>query len=286
MSTFTPKYPSVITNMPDADYRAIEAVSSTTLKTMWRSCPATAKAQMDGLLDDDDRQCLVEGIAAHVAALQPDRFEAEYAVGPVVDLRTKAGKAAWDAAISEHPGKTLLRAEAGELVTGIRKSVWGDKHASAILKHATDIELSVFWLDPETGLPCKARADIVCRGIAVLPDFKTCQSAKPEKFLHHAYDYAYHIQLSHYWAGMAANGISIEEACIIAAEKKAPYPVMVYAPTEEWLLAGERDRKAQLARFKVCQEANHWPSYSEGVTPLALPYKATKQDQNYYAEAV
>jgi hypothetical protein len=268
------QFPSVIANLPDAEYRAVDAASATTLKTLWRMSAAHAKAQLDGLLDDDDKPELVAGIGTHVAVLQQARFDSEYVIGPDVDLRTKAGKAEWEAAEQANPGKIVLRAAVGESVLAMRQSLWACPEARALLLNATDVELSVFWIDPATGLKCKARADIVCRGLRAMPDLKTATCCKPEKFQFHAWDFGYHIQLSHYWSGLAANDIVIEDAPIIAVEKKCPHPVSVFAPSDDWMLCGQMMRDDALATLKQCKETGVWPGYANGMTRLEVPDRA------------
>jgi hypothetical protein len=268
--------------MPDPEYRAVDAVSSTLLKNCYRFCPAVAKAKHDGLTDDDDSPELVTGIATHVGVLQPEQFEERYAIGPDVKLNTNAGKAEWAAFEATHPGKICLRSEPGAAVLGIRQSIWNHPEAKALLQQATETELSLFWIDEATGMRCKARLDILARGIMAMPDLKTCQSAKRERFVYHAFDYGYHIQLCHYWAGCAANQITIEDAPIIACEKKPPYVVEVFNPSPRWFAEGEATRRKMLSVVAACNESGKWPTYHGGIATLPTPdevYEARRQER-------
>lgn len=270
------QFPSIIPNMPDAEYRAVDAISSTDLKTMWRYCPAIVKAQKDGLIDLSEKQELVTGIAAHVGALQPEMFDKLYAVyqGEELDLRTKRDKELWEAFKTANAGRICLRPTDGAIVRGIRKSIWAHPQAAGMLRCATDVELSVFWIDRHTGLRCKARADILCRSIGVMPDVKTTRSVDPERFQHIAFDLGYPIQLAHYWAGLAANNISVSVAPIIAAEKTPPYLVEVFEPVSSWMERGDEDRMAMLEKMRDCRETKLWPGYGGQVLPLKLPHNA------------
>ena len=267
------QYPSLVTGMPDPEYRAVDAASSTTLKTLWRKSPAHAKAQLDGLLGDDDRPCLVEGIAAHVGALQPQEFEKRYQImdGDEIDLRTKDGKSKWADFQASFSNRICLRPTIGAQVLGMRAAIWACPEARALFLNATDVEVSAFWIDPATGLKCKARADILCRGLRCMPDLKTTISADPETFQYKAWDLAYHIQIAHYWAGLAANGIVIEDAPIIAVEKTYPHPVTVFDTAQDWLIRGEKDRGEALATLKLCRDTNVWPGYAKGLVKLDVP---------------
>lgn len=78
---------------------------------------------------DSETKAKTRGSIIHAAMLEPDRFDAEYAIGPSVDLRTKAGKSAWEAFAAENPGKELVRGADGDAMLAARASIW--KHPKA-----------------------------------------------------------------------------------------------------------------------------------------------------------
>ena len=79
--------------MSNKEYRKSEGVSSTDLKKMVKS-PAHYKYWKEHSEELDTNSFLI-GRAVHKYVLEKDDFFNEFAVAPLVDRRTKDGKAEW-----------------------------------------------------------------------------------------------------------------------------------------------------------------------------------------------
>lgn len=252
----------------NADYHAWDAVGSTSLKTLWRLSPAHTQAKQE--VDDDAREAMDFGTAAHAALLEPGDFAERYVVGPDVDLRTKEGKARWADFCGENAGKSVLRGADGRNIVGIHKAIWAHAKAARLLSAATEREVSYVWTDDETGLVCKCRPDLY--GSAILTDLKTAKLAKPDAFQRAAWDFGYHIQLAFYSMGLTLCKQPVENLCIIAVEKTAPFAVCVFEPDDDWLEAGWRIMRLALNRYAECQASGVWPGYADSeIVRLSLP---------------
>ena len=89
--------------MTEEEYNALDAVRRSALWEM-RKSPAHYLYKVTH--PEEPTPALLFGVAAHMAVLEPERFQAEYIVAPKIDRRTKEGKEAWTALMKS--GKALL----------------------------------------------------------------------------------------------------------------------------------------------------------------------------------
>jgi hypothetical protein len=252
-----------------ASYHAIDAVSASRLKALDRS-PAHLKWLLEHPEEETQAQKL--GTATHTAILEPERFKKEYAVGPVANLSTKIGKAAWAEFEEAHPGKVHLRAHEGEVVAAIQAGVERTAAARMILRNPGPTEVSLTWNDRETLLPCRARADkrYESQSGVVLVDLKTVPTASPDKLRYKIVSDGWHLQAAHYLAGFNALGRD-HRMVFICFEKTPPYACCVIELTENALAVAESERMRLLHLYKRCVERDEWPDYSDRIYSVDLP---------------
>jgi exodeoxyribonuclease VIII len=279
MDTIPCPEPGVYRDMPADEYHALEAVGSTTLKTIMARSPAHCLVQREPTPD------LVIGDSCHACLLEPERFARSYAImpGPEVDLRSngtpeKPGRLAWLAFQAANPGKTCLRPTEGEQVLGMRQSVWAHKRAAALLAAAGEVELTIIWRDESTGLMCKCRPDAVCAQYGAYADLKTTRDAKPENFRRQAFTLGYHLQLAYYLEGIRRFMPHIDVPVVLVVEKTAPFPVVVYDVTEGLMAAGAAAFRQALDIYADCKRSGSWPGYSSGIELLDLPRWAASHE--------
>lgn len=253
MTTFAPEAVSTLT-----DYFRIDACSQSALKCIGKSSPWHWKNRVD-----DATEAMQRGTAVHAAMLEPLSFEAEYAIGPSVDLRTKVGRAKWEAFAADNPGRTLLRAEEAETVLAIRHAVWSHRSAAAVLSGAVARERVVTW--DRDGVPCKARLD-ACGSIgdiAVVVDIKTTASAHQRDFRRAVGRYGYHIQAAWYLEAAEHAGMDAGVFAIVAVEPAAPHGVCVYTLDMDSVDAGRREANRLFDIYAKCWKSGLWPCYGE-----------------------
>lgn len=258
----------LIHNMPDTEYFATDAASNSTLGRMKRSA-AHCKEYMDtGMVST---AAMKFGSLVHCLVLEPNEFEAKYAVAPVgIDRRTKAGKELWATFTNESEGLEVVKAEDFEEAQKVDASVRAHPAASKLLQEG-DAEVSMFWTDPDTGYPCKSRVDFI-NGMNYLVDLKTTQDASEAEFGRSIGKFGYHRQNAMYMDGYeAVTGERAKGFVFIAVETKPPYAVGVYLLDEDSEDKGRSEYGWLLGEFVACKKSGVWPGYSDAVSTVKLP---------------
>jgi exodeoxyribonuclease VIII len=216
------------------------------------------------------------GRALHCAVLEPERFARDYAPLIAVDRRTKAGKAQWEAYARENAGKVLLAPEEHKKTLAMAESVHAHPAAAAILTGGHR-EITAYWEDPETGLPCQCRPDYLSDDMTLVADLKTCTSAAPGAFSKAVNQYRYHAQDSWYRDGLRILGCPIEYFIFICVENTPPHAVACYVLEPAAVDLGRELYRRDLKTYAHCKQENRWPGYSENIEQLRLPNWAYQQ---------
>jgi hypothetical protein len=171
-----------------------------------------------------------------------------------------------------------------EALLGIQESI--SRHASAreALYGYGANEISIVWVDPETGVLCKARIDRLCE-IAAQPVVLDLKSTSRPAGTHHCQrelkDYGYHQQAALYLDGLAV--LSPPDAGVtrvfmwLFCETEPPYCVRLFQAEDAALDVARQDVRKYLRTYAQCAETKNWPGWPEGVDMLGLPAWAYKQ---------
>lgn len=252
--------------MTEQEYRENPAVNKSTLWYM-RKSPLHYKHAVEN--PGKDTPALRIGRAIHAAILTPDEFEAEYAVEPKIDRRTKEGKELYARFLMENEGKNTLSMEENETVQAIAEAVRKNREAAALLEGCVT-ELPLLWTDEATGIACKCRVDALRKDKTIAVDLKTCQNADTDSFARDAIKYGYDVQAAHYLRGVKSiNGNKPVEWYFIAVEKAEPYAVNVIKAGDDFLDRGTWQLISLMDKLQACRESNEWPGY--GTNELILP---------------
>ena len=167
-------------------------------------------------------------------------------------------------------GKIVVSPDNYEQAKKIAASVRSHPAASKLLQEG-DAEVSMFWTDPDTGYPCKARVDFL-NNLGYMVDLKTTQDASEAEFGRSIGKFGYHRQDGMYMDGYeAVTGERAKGFVFIAVETKAPYAVGVYLLDEDSELKGRTEYKELLVDFVACKKSGVWPGYSDAVRTIELP---------------
>lgn len=254
--------------------------SSSALKKLLRS-PAHYRAYLDE--KDKDSCSRMFGRGVHALLLERHLFLDKFAVW---SEGRRYGKR-FDEFAAAHAGKTILTEDeyhrAMEAALSLRNSaqfplgLWFDgvpASESYEAVPAARTEFSIFWVDEETGLPCKIRVDahsLMPRAIAF--DVKTTDDARTASFMRQFFKLDYDLQAAHYRAGLKAfYGVDFPFLFAVV-EDQAPHATNILGVDADVIGNGEAKRRHALTLLKKCQDANHWPGYElQGVQELGLPY--------------
>lgn len=138
-------------------------------------------------------------------------------------------------------------------------------------------EVSLFWIDHETGVKCRARVDWLPEQVKgrrlIVADVKTAVSAATTEFSKATANLAYYGQKVHYEDGLRALGLDRDPWLVfVVIEKAEPYLVNVgqLANREDLRLARTAvDHCRRL--YAECMAADRWPGYGDGINDLQLP---------------
>lgn len=222
-----------------------------------------------------ETDALRHGRLLHTMVLEPHLVSSEF----VVWTEGRRQGMNWDLFRVQHLGKTHITEAQYEASLGMAAALreMDDFPLDAWLEGVATVapaikERSLFWIDEETGLLCKARPDALTLGVsALIGDLKSTRSAAERAFLHDVFHYRYDLQAAHYRAGVkAVLGVEANFA-LFAVEKLEPYVTRSFIMTPEALAKGERYRRYCLNMVKKCTDENRWPKQppANGPVPVA-----------------
>lgn len=256
-------------SLSEAEYNAAPGIRRSTLFQMSKS-PAHYKWALTEA--HKDTPALAFGRALHMAVLEPEAFDASYAVAPTISKATKAGRTAWELFESDAAGREIITQADYDKIICMRDSILSNELATALL--AGGHEQGCFWTDELTGLNCKVKLDAILDigERVIVSDIKTCTDASTEAFMREAVRYGYDFQSGMYTEGVLADTGKEADFVFIAVEKAPPYAVNVLAADKYFILRGRDLFREYLGKVAECEQTGQWNHYNSGeLNELKLP---------------
>lgn len=258
--------PGVYYDLPEREYRADPAVCNSDLGELEIS-PEHFKNQPE----DEETKAKKMGTLIHAGVLEPARLGSQMVVRPSQwnDWRTTEAKE-WKAAAIK-VGKVVVTSDEHDLLLGCAKSCWLNPWLKETLLKSKK-EVSVFAVDPETGLNLKIRVDILPDFGNFFCDFKTTRRAfaGPDRWPWEFFQKRYYRQASFYQHVLKLAGIERETVISIPIEKEPPYAVKPWNVPAPLLDLGEATFKRLLKIYAACQELGEWPGYPSKDGPVEV----------------
>lgn len=257
----------VHTGLSNAEYHALDSISKSGLDLI-RKAPALYKFRREN--PQPTTPALRWGTLVHTAILEPHNLD-ELMIAPKVDRRTAAGKAEWAEFEAKAEGREIVTEEELERLRLTSEAVHAHAAAGKALAMLREVETSIFWTDPDTGINCRCRPDgILSNGLIV--DVKTTGDASADEFVKSAAKWRYHVQAAYYSDGYrAAFGEAPKGFAFIAVEKDPPFMVAFYVASDAMTLRGRADYQQDLRTFDACQKTDTWPALSDSPIIIDLP---------------
>jgi exodeoxyribonuclease VIII len=280
----------LVFDMPFADYLAVDAFSNSDMTLLARSA-----WHWKNRVPVKQTRAMLCGSLAHCAQLEPNALSERYVFVPENAPR-KPTDAQWNAKQSNESSMAAKEWWSEFLDNiGERETVTAEEFAitrlqlAAIAAEPTLAELlsrgysecSIFWVDKETGVYCKARPDHVhpvgnTRRVKLL-DLKSTADESPSGFGRAAARLGYHRQDAQYTAGFeAATGLKVEAFVFAAVTSAPPVLAVPYILTDEIREQARDERRELLELYARCQRADHWPPYGTGLQMLDFPAYAKR----------
>ncbi len=258
----------VFEKMSMAEYEAIPALRWSRLSEYLRSA-AHGKAAESRIDETDD---LTLGQAIHTAVLEPTEFDSRFGAIPddAPPRRSNEQKAWWARFQAENVGRFMLKPETLATVKRCAEAVYAHPRANLWLTSPkSKREVVVVWMDPEFGMYCKIRCDLVTsvEGMSRLVDVKSVRDASPYAFSRDMNTFHYAGQMAFYLRGLDAVAPFDRSAAFIAVEKD-PAVVVCYDLGPASLEVGRDEVKKALQTFIDAEAAQSWPGYADGIIDL------------------
>ena len=224
-------------------------------------------------------KALALGTTAHCAVLEPERFARDFV--PWVRT-TDSGRAAprngkaWDAFVLENAGKEIVTIDDYNTAVDIRDAIWSEPECSAAICGAKT-EVTLIWIDRETGLLCKGRIDWLKLFAGMRPSFgdvKTARDISPGPFFNAAAKLHYHTKLAWYADALRTilNLDEDPETLVLAVESGSIHDSVVYEMNEEDLQVGREEYLLLMAKVKTAIDTDHFPGVGNGTRqPYFIP---------------
>ena len=280
---------NLVRNLAHQAYLEGPGLSQSALKAFDKSAAHFAALHLlplpEWLVDEDDDKVNTStptfaGTLCHSATLEPETFDTHYAVGPKV--KTRAAKA-WTEFVAAHPTQVVITERQKHVAQAQAASLRAHPDVADILEGG-ECELSAYWLDPATGVLCRARAD--CANLnfgtpdapaAMLLDVKTTSDLSDDALSKTVWNWGYHRQDAWYSGGFAhAAGVRVAGFVFAFVESTYPFACRVFELDDLAKAIGRRENRLALDLYARCVNEKSWPSYSQAVGRLSLPYWATR----------
>lgn len=263
------KYPlnELIYDLPEKDYFKSGAVTRSYLKKMAVS-PAEAH------LPEEDSGSMGLGKACHILHLEgQDKFD-----DLVIEAPTKTKGVKWEQLAQAESDKCIVSIDGRQLAMETVDAMMLHPQVNEIFA-APDVstEVTIFWLDEETGLICGARLDFIIPSLSIIGDLKFVQkgAANERKFRYMIRDYGYDLQAPWYTEAVAkATGQVYEHFLFVVTETDKPHMVGVFEMDRDWMGDMHWQNHSLLRLEADCRKAGHWPNYdpnNPGIQTL-VPY--------------
>lgn len=249
---------SIIENMAQDEYFAIEAASNSGLKKIRRS-PAHFKSPEPSKEDTRAKQI---GRAIHSAILEPEDFAKRYLVAEADDRVS----AFYKGLAKDVGGEWVLTRPEHRRIIGMQAAAYRNGRFARYIESLGRTELSVTTKDPVTGVPIKCRFDWKGDGMAAF-DLKKCQDARGSEFAKTIGNYGYYMQIPFYafvWECETGEKINCSrDFPIVALEEDSPHGCILHDLDEIALELGRKHFREALDTYARCLDSGIWPAYED-----------------------
>lgn len=261
--------PTMQSRIPYADYEAMPGLRISQLKHFARS----PQHYQHALAHPKQTDAMRLGTAAHVAVLEPERFEAQFAVWS----KRKSNNTMWPRSSPEYAA--FLEANSGrEVITP--EDAEGAAQIQAAVRSHPDAQPYLQSGDPEVSMQCvlghricKGRVDWITstHDQPVLVGLKTTVDCRAFQFRGVAAKLKYHLQWAFYFDLFECITGKQPRVKEIVVEKSPPYAVVVYDIPDVEISRGRTEYQALITQLQRCEAIDEWPGPAVGEQVLTLP---------------
>lgn len=269
-------------------YHSLPALSASGAKTLLQpGGPAKYRWLMDNRRERPTKDVWDEGHAIHHFVFGSDP-------APVVveadSWRTNAAKERRDE-IRAEGGVPLLQKDY-DRCQNIGEKVLENPDARSLLfspdgTRRGAAEEPLFWHDPDTGIPLRARPDWHSDDWSIILDLKSTADASADGFARSVYKFAYDVQQEIYRAAVRKlHGVDAAFV-FLCVEVTPPYLTQCHMLDDTYSAIGHARYRRAVELWRDCTAADAWPGYPTGwgKAKLSPPKYVTYLEEDYsYAD--
>ena len=266
--------------VPSRIYHADKDIlSSTMIKPMLLS-PAD---YIDALVNFKRTKAMDNGTLLHMQVLEPHTRDEVMAIfpGPLDSTEGRAFVAANPDRICVSFADSLQLEVAGAVV---RSSLFKGRPFYKFIEEG-EVEPSIYYTDPITGLACRTRPDLLHPEFTF--DLKSTRHASTSAFQRDAVDLHYDLQAFMYsLARCTFEGTTKPTPFVfVKVTSEAPFATHFMPCVYDFIRNGYEKYAAALAAIKACNLTNHWPA-PQGEVPMdLLPWQVFKNNSTSWSGA-
>ena len=250
----------------EQEYRNSPYLNQSGMKKLLLS-PAHYKAWLTEQLEPEEpEKDLRIGLATHCLSLQPERFDTDFAVAPVVDRRTTLGKQVWANFLENSPGKLCLTAEEYTVARHCADSVLRNSiFKKCMASEGAIVEKSLFVKDDIFRHGIKGRLDLIAPAEQTIVDIKTHgKDLSVFEIQKSIRNNKYHLQELVYKILCAKNDIDISSFVFIFVEKKEPFSSVSVVIENRFTKKEAADLMTMsVDSFNTCMDTGVWSDLSD-----------------------
>jgi hypothetical protein len=208
------------------------------------------------------------GTLVHAAILEPHRINELYTQIPD-DLLASNGAVSTKAAKefvanAQARGQYAVKADDWAMVKAMAASV--NTRCEKLLSLPGQIEQTIVWTHPLTGLQCRCRPDWLRETAdkVFCIDLKTTADASPEQFKRRIEEHSYWLQDSHYSEGAELLTKKPVTFLFVAVECEPPYGCGIYKLTPRSRQRSRDSRERIMLNLSACLDAGNFADPWEG----------------------
>jgi PDDEXK-like uncharacterized protein DUF3799 len=259
-------------DLPMREYQAQPELSASDVKAInenpdrWKRTRGRERTPTPAMILGSATHAFILGDDDDVVALDVENFR-------TVDART-----ARDAALAA--GKYPLTNEQHDQARAMADAAKSNPEVARLIRNGKS-EVSFFTEDPITGQPMRGRVDWADENDMRIVDFKTTDSADPERFARHAGNMKYQVSAAHYgdsWGRHA--GTEPWEVLFVLIEREYPHTTSVCRLGPGSLELGRQALQRGIRRYRKLSLSDQWATPWPGITTVDLPkYEFYAEDE-------
>lgn len=272
----------LIEDMPDEQYHALPYCSNSFCTSLFNLYPEEAQYNRNN--PEESTKSQLFGQAAHYVILQPELFEKKYLIAPKCqamvastgkpcekDCTMLTADGQWlcgthgKKAVRDPVQPKFIGKDDYEKCLKIRDKIAADPRATALFGAGGLKEVTMLFIDPVTGMKCKARLDHVLLEHGIINDVKTSRDVK--EFGKSFYDWGYHRQQAFYKFGgsvLYQKGLikkPFDHFNFIAADKTPPHIIGVFSTPDDQYELGMQQLRPLMDLCHRCESSGIWPGH-------------------------